>query len=100
MEMERCEMHFVEELHEFKVYQTYVDNLQQLTKNMMALCELRRQENVEAYSREVEVPLSRAKEVILISEDKYTTAFSLTQFVCFYAFYVHPNNVKHFFQIS
>jgi len=39
-----------------------------------------------AYSREVEVPLSTSKKIVVISADNYDTEFALKQYVSGYIF--------------
>lgn len=45
------------------------------------ICGERRHENMVAYSKEVKVPLTTSKKVVLISANNYDTVFSLKQYV-------------------
>eukprot|EP00057_Strongylocentrotus_purpuratus_P020006 XP_011674480.1 PREDICTED: uncharacterized protein LOC100892704 [Strongylocentrotus purpuratus] len=68
-------------MHDFISSQVYHSGVMELDRRLQALCAQRRQDNVEAYSREVEAPLKVAKQVSLLSVDNYETVFSTTRFI-------------------
>ncbi|XP_022084340.1 uncharacterized protein LOC110975829 isoform X2 [Acanthaster planci] len=80
-EATRAKSLFKELLDDFSSLPAYDDCLMQLQRLIHAVCGQRRQENMEAYSKEVEVPLQSAKKVALLSADRYDTVFSLTTFI-------------------
>lgn len=62
-----------------------------LEVDLEKICGERRHENMVAYSKEVKVPLTTSKKVVLISAGNYDTVFSLKQYV---------SNFVRFFGIS
>jgi hypothetical protein len=53
----------------------------ELSADLEAVCHQRREENYQAYIKEVKVPLGMAKKLILLSADKYDTSFSISQYI-------------------
>jgi hypothetical protein len=71
-------------LSDFEVYQSYETLLQNFKQNLGEVCDQRRNENVKAFTKEVETPLLTSKKIIILSQDKYSTVFSFKQFVSLY----------------
>ncbi|XP_064459137.1 guanylate-binding protein 2-like [Ornithodoros turicata] len=68
-------------LEDFSVFPTYRSAFKDLTERIAAVDKQRRAENVEALKQVVYEPLKRAKQVILVSADMYTTEFKLRGFI-------------------
>ncbi|XP_063966491.1 guanylate-binding protein 2-like [Lytechinus pictus] len=79
--LDRAKATYQDAMHDFISSQVYHSGVMELDRRLQALCAQRRQDNVEAYSREVEAPLKIAKQVALLSVDNYETVFSLTRFI-------------------
>ncbi|XP_033642989.1 guanylate-binding protein 5-like [Asterias rubens] len=80
-EATRAKSLFKELLEDYSSMPSYEDCLKDLHRLIHSVSGQRRQENMEAYSREVEIPLQSAKKIALLSADKYNTEFSLTNFI-------------------
>uniref|UniRef100_T1IUF1 GB1/RHD3-type G domain-containing protein n=1 Tax=Strigamia maritima TaxID=126957 RepID=T1IUF1_STRMM len=52
-----------------------------LEESLVKIADQRRKENVEAFTREVSTPLSTAKQIIVLSAEKYSTGFSLKKYM-------------------
>ncbi|XP_054157665.1 guanylate-binding protein 1-like [Oppia nitens] len=68
-------------LTEYSTYQTYDDMFVKFKENLVEICDQRRNENVKAFTKEVETPLKTSKKIISLSHHKYTTVFSFKQFM-------------------
>ena len=68
-------------LSEFADSDTFAEGLSDLRMKLEKESNNRRQENKKAFAREVEGPLKTAKQIILLSEDKYSTQFSMVKFI-------------------
>ncbi|XP_030853992.1 guanylate-binding protein 2 [Strongylocentrotus purpuratus] len=79
--LDRAKAMYQDAMHDFISSQVYHSGVMELDRRLQALCAQRRQDNVEAYSREVEAPLKVAKQVSLLSVDNYETVFSTTRFI-------------------
>ncbi|XP_072177130.1 uncharacterized protein [Diadema setosum] len=80
-EVDRAKSSYKEYLLDFSSSPAFHSGVMELERRLQGLCAQRRQENVEAYSREVEAPLQTAKRVALLSVDNYDTVFSVTRFI-------------------
>lgn len=80
-EIQRALERFEESMSDFIVYSCYSPILDEFKSEIRKLVDTRRQENIEAFTREVHKPLDAAKKIILLSASKYSTVFSLKQFV-------------------
>ncbi|RWS05934.1 interferon-induced guanylate-binding protein 2-like protein [Dinothrombium tinctorium] len=81
LEVSKVIKDYEEILGEFVVYISYVNILEDLKQKLQSVCALRREENIQAFTKEVKQPLEMAKRLILLSADKYTTVFSFKQFI-------------------
>ena len=72
---------FSEVMDAFIIYKTYPEQMDLFNTKMNVIIEQRKRENVEAFTRVVSNKLQTAKGVILLSADRYTTVFTLKQFV-------------------
>lgn len=72
--------HFLGDFESYPIYSTVKDELKD---SMFLLADQRHKENIDAFQREVSIPLDTAKKLILLSQDKYSTVFSFKRFVSF-----------------
>ncbi|XP_013388840.1 guanylate-binding protein 2 [Lingula anatina] len=80
-ETKNCETSYRDEFDEFSTFKSFAEGMIELQRGIHKICGKRRQENVEAFAREVEAPLRTAKQLIVLSADKYDTVFSVSQFI-------------------
>ena len=66
---------------DYSVYSCFQPLFQQFKKDVHSLCDLRRRENIDAFTREVTQPLEASLRVILLSETNYRSVFSFKQFI-------------------
>lgn len=59
----------------------YIEIREQLAVSVRKVCDERRDQNYQAYIKEVETPLNIAKRLIKMSADKYDTAYSFQQYM-------------------
>ncbi len=84
LELSKALRDYSDILSDFEVYQSYETLLQNFKQNLGEVCDQRRNENVKAFTKEVETPLLTSKKLIILSQDKYSTVFSFKQFVSLY----------------
>ncbi|XP_066294186.1 uncharacterized protein [Branchiostoma lanceolatum] len=77
----RVESQYRDAEDDYSLFSAYDDGMKTLQERVEEVCKQRRQENVEAFAREVDVPLKTARDIIKLSADKYDTVFSVTQYV-------------------
>ncbi|XP_076316462.1 uncharacterized protein LOC143228907 isoform X2 [Tachypleus tridentatus] len=81
MEMLRVERQYKEQTEDFSSYKGYTIGIAELQRGLHSICGQRRNENVEAFTEVVKQPLETSKQIIVLSADKYTTAFSVKQYM-------------------
>ena len=81
LEIAKSRRDFADMLSDFNIYKSYEQLSDSFKQRLGELCDQRRSENVKAFTKEVEEPLKTAKETILVSQDRYSTAFSFKLFV-------------------
>ena len=94
---------FENDVGDFDLYASYHSYQHQLRQHLAEICDERRAENVKAFTQAVNVPLSKAKKIIMLSAEQYSTVFSLKQFVSTvgkYAFDKYIPIFYLFFQIK
>lgn len=65
----------------FEIYKSHPKTLEILRKEISELCDRRRSENIDAFTKEVIGPLEDSLNLIIISESKYSTVFSFRRFI-------------------
>ena len=80
-EINRIIQIFENSMVDFSIYPTFGTLFEEFKKDVSDLCDLRRRENLGAFTREVHKPLEAAKKIVTLSESKYSTVFSFKQFV-------------------
>lgn len=68
-------------MDDFQQYQMYIEQKAILKNKANNISNRRRKENVDAFTKEVSGPLNTSKKIVLLTADKYSTTFSLTQYV-------------------
>ena len=72
---------FKSQTSEFEVYKSYSKTFQSLREQLADICSLRKQENIDAFTKEVLKPLQDSVRLIKISESKYSTVFSFKKYI-------------------
>ena len=72
---------FKEMFQDYQSDEFYDENLKNLKEKITQIADQRKQENIRAFRQEVSGPLERAKDIVLLAADKYSTVFSVKQFV-------------------
>lgn len=80
-EADNIRMEFEQTLEDFTTSLVYRGAMKDLHNQIRAVGKQRKEENVEALMRAVHEPLARAKQIILLSADKYRTDFTLRTFI-------------------
>ncbi|KXJ23545.1 hypothetical protein AC249_AIPGENE12367 [Exaiptasia diaphana] len=79
-EKERIHTSYTSSQAGFEEFESIKTVFKSLEEAVEEVCKERRHDNMVAYSKEVEVPLSTSKKIVLISADNYDTEFSLKQY--------------------
>ncbi|XP_078606478.1 uncharacterized protein LOC144879110 [Branchiostoma floridae x Branchiostoma japonicum] len=77
----RVEAQYRDAEDDYSLFTAYEDGMKTLQERVEEVYKQRRQENVEAFAREVDAPLKTARDIIKLSADKYDTVFSVTQYI-------------------
>lgn len=72
---------FQAEIKEFTSYDTYSEKYAGLLEQLSEMIERRKKENIDAYTKEVLGPLEDAVPMIVISESRYSNAWSFSHFI-------------------
>ncbi|KAI1305312.1 Guanylate-binding protein 1 [Halotydeus destructor] len=80
-EVDRTLRTFDDEVGEFAEYEPYALAQVSLKTKIADVCDMRRKENLDAFTKVVKKPLEMAKKMIILSHDRYTTVFRYRQFI-------------------